>query len=84
MDCGLDRSFFGSAFLSEDGNTLVAVYTNLTDQKLRVNPLVSGFSGNTKFLRFVTDKDKRLERTNMSDGNIVVPAKSVTTIVYCK
>ena len=84
MDCGLDRSFFGSAFLSEDGNTLVAVYTNLTDQKLRVNPSVSGFSGNTKFLRFVTDKDKRLERTNMSDGNIVVPAKSVTTIVYCK
>ena len=84
MNCGSDRSFFGSAFLSGDGNTLVAVYTNLSDQKLRVNSFVSGFSGNTKFLRFVTDKDKKLERTNMSDGNIVVPAKSVTTVVYCK
>ena len=77
-------SLFGTAYISGDGNTLVAVYTNLTDDKIRVEPTVSGFSGNTKFLRFVTDETKRLERTNMSDGNIVIPAKSVATIVYTK
>ncbi|MBQ5404034.1 MAG: beta-glycosidase [Bacteroidales bacterium] len=84
MTCGNDKSFFGSAFLSGDGNTLVMVYTNLTDSKVRIKPEISGFEGNTKFLRFVTDETKKLERTNMSDGNMVIPAKSVTTVVYCK
>ncbi len=84
MTCGNDKSFFGSAFLSGDGNTLVMVYTNLTDSKVRIKPQISGFEGNTKFLRFVTDETKKLERTNMSDGNMVIPAKSVTTVVYCK
>ena len=84
MTCGTDNSVFGTAYVSGDGNTLVVVYTNLTDTKLRVKPTVNGFSGNTKYLRFVTDETKKLERTNMSDGNIVIPAKSVTTVVYCK
>ena len=84
MNCGADKSFVGTAFVSGDGNTLVAVYTNLGDQKIRVNPTVTGFDGANKVLRFVTDETKKLERTNMSDGNVVVPAKSVTTVVYCK
>ena len=84
INCGNDKSFFGTAFVSGDGNTLVAVYTNLTNDKIRVEPTITGFSGNTKFIRFVTDENKRLERTNMSDGNIVIPAKSVATIVYTK
>ncbi|MCR5453539.1 MAG: hypothetical protein K6F33_00935 [Bacteroidales bacterium] len=84
MNCGSDQAFVGTGFVSGDGNTLVAVYTNLSDQKIRVTPTISGFEGAKKVLRFVTDETKKLERTNMSDGNVVVPAKSVTTVVYCK
>ncbi len=79
-----ETSLFASAYVSGDGNTLVVVYTNQTDKKMRVNPTITGFSGNTKFVRYVTTDTDKLARTNFSDGNIVIPAKSVTTIVLSK
>lgn len=84
LDCGADKSFIGTAFISPDSKTLVAVYTNLTDKKIRVQPKLTGYEGYNKVLRFVTDESKKLERSNMSDDKVVIPAKSVTTIVYCK
>lgn len=84
LNCGTDKSLVGTAFVSGDGNTLVAVYTNFTEKSVRVKPTVNGFDGYNKVIRFVTDETKKLERTNMSNHNVVIPAMSVTTIVYQK
>lgn len=77
------QNFFGTAYMSPDGNTVVAVYTNMTDSKIKLETNLNGFSA-VKYSRYVTSETENLKRTNLSDGNTVIAPKSVVTIVYSK
>ncbi len=78
------KDFFGSAYASPDGNTVVAVYTNTS--KDRGVTLDNTFAGSKKLKtvsRYTSSEDKNLkeEKFNIADKVFVDP-KSVTTIVY--
>ena len=78
------KDFFGSAYASPDGNTVVAVYTN-TSKDCGVT-LDNTFAGSKKLKtvsRYTSSEDKNLkeEKFNIADKVFVDP-KSVTTIVY--
>lgn len=79
-----NKDFFGSAYISPDGKTIVAVYTNY--DKTRGVTLNNTFaSGETpvSVKRYTTTKSKELleEAFNPADKVFLDPA-SVTTIVY--
>lgn len=89
VDVGFDadsysKTLFASGYLSPDQSKLVVVYTNMTEEKIRVNPSVAGYEGFTKIYRYVTSADKKLAFNKVSDAKVVLPAKSVVTVVFSK
>lgn len=78
------RSFFGSAWLSEDGKQIVAVYSNLSDKGVRLGETHEGWSGSVKSITtYTTTSSKQLQQATVSvDDEVVLDAESVTTVVY--
>lgn len=78
------RSFFGSGWISADGKEIVAVYTNLSSKNVRLKETRSGWGGEVASIRTYTTTSSKnlLENTVALDGQAVVEAESVTTVVY--
>ena len=79
-----NKDFFGTAYVSPDGKTVVAVYTNY-DKEKGVTLSNSFDNGKTPatVTRYTTTATRHLEedRFNVADKVFLEPA-SVTTIVY--
>lgn len=78
------RSFFGSAWMSPEGDKIVAVYTNLAEKNVRLTETHAGWSGEAKAITtYTTTGSKNLqEATVAAGGQVVLEAGSVTTVVY--
>lgn len=84
MTLNESRSFFGSAWVSPEGDKIVAVYTNLSDKGVRLAETHEGWSKEVNFITtYTTTSSKNLkEATVASDSTVILDAESVTTVVY--
>ena len=78
------HSFFGSAWIAPGGDKIVAVYTNLSDKGVRLKETHEGWGGKAKSIEtYTTAGGKDLAGEVVAvDGQVVLDAKSVTTVVY--
>lgn len=78
------RSFFGSAWISPEGDRIVAVYGNLSKRNVRLGETHVGWGGKPKsVVTYTTTGSKNLEENSVApDGQVVIEAGSVTTVVY--
>ena len=75
-----DNSVLASAYLSPEKDRLVVVYTNLKKKSVKVENRLNGFSaGEPK--QYVTSSGRDLKEVS-SFETFVLPARSVTTMVY--
>ena len=79
-----NMNFFGSAWISPEGDKIVAVYSNLSDKAVKLVDESEGWSSQPKSVTTYTSSlSKNLkERTVPTDGDVYVDANSVTTVVY--
>lgn len=86
IDLALNETmnFFGSAWISPEGNKIVAVYSNLAEKAIRLVDVHEGWSREPASIKtYTTSSSKELkEREVPADGDIYLDAKSVTTVVY--
>ena len=84
MDKG-SQKFFGNAFAAPDGNTVVAVYTNLSGEEYDVRAAIAGFNP-SEIKTYTTNSDMDLEEGSVGGRNIPIKIKpnSVVTVVYKK
>lgn len=84
MTLNESRSFFGSAWMSPEGDKIVAVYTNLSAKGVRLVETHEGWSGAAKSITtYTTTTNKKLqEATVAADKTVTLDAESVTTVVY--
>ena len=76
--------FFGSAWLSPEGDKVVAVYTNMSDKAVRLGETHVGWSNEAKSIAtYTTTGSKNLVEGTVAAGKqVILEAKSVTTVVY--
>ena len=73
--------FFGSAWISPEGDELVTVYANLSDHHIRLNEEHEGWTGGQTMV-YTTTAIKALEAKKIPVGEKpILEPKSVTTIV---
>nr|WP_239060779.1 hypothetical protein [Bacteroides sp. 519] len=84
MTLNESRSFFGSAWISPDGDKVVAVYTNLSDKGVRLVETHEGWSKEAKSVTtYTTTSSKNLKEATVDvHNNVELDAGSVTTVVY--
>ncbi|MDL2222272.1 beta-glycosidase [Parabacteroides sp. OttesenSCG-928-N08] len=84
MTVNESRSFFASAWISPDGDQIVAVYTNMSAKGVRLVETHEGWSHAAKSITtYTTSINKKLqEATVATDGTVILDAESVTTVVY--
>lgn len=77
-------NFFGSAWMSPDGDKIVAVYTNLSDRAVRLGETHEGWSNEPlSVTTYTTTGTKNLVEAAVAAGKqVVLDPKSVTTVVY--
>ena len=78
------RTFFGSAYISDDGGTVVAVYSNLTEDEIRLDETHTGWTDEpSAMVSYTTSSSKNLKKSTLTVGDYVyLEPESVTTIVY--
>lgn len=79
-----NMNFFGSAWISPEGDKIVAVYSNLSDKAVKLVDESEGWSSESVSVKTYTSSlSKNLkERVVPADGDVYVDANSVTTVVY--
>ena len=84
LDLNESRTFFGSAWLSPEGDKVVAVYTNMSDKAVRLGETHVGWSNEAKSIAtYTTTGSKNLVEGTVAAGKqVILEAKSVTTAVY--
>lgn len=84
LELNESRSFFGSAWISPEKDKVVAVYTNLSEKGVRLNETHKNWNRQIKStITYTTTTAKNLLEAIVSpDQQVVVDAKSVTTIIY--
>ena len=84
LDLNESRTFFGSAWLSPEGDKVVAVYTNMSDKAVRLGETHVGWSNEAKSIAtYTTTGSKNLVEGTVAAGKqVILEAKSVTTVVY--
>lgn len=77
-------SFFGSAWISPEGDKIVTVYTNLSDKGVRLNEMHTGWRNDAKSVTtYTTSGRKNLQEGTVTPGKpVILDAGSVTTVVY--
>lgn len=77
-------NFFGSAWISPEGDEIVAVYSNLSDKAVKLIDESEGWNSESVSVKTYTSSlSKNLkERVVPADGDVYVDANSVTTVVY--
>ncbi len=77
------RNLFGSAYVSNDGDTIVAVYSNLSSKPIKLMETHLGWSEVKSITTYTTSSSKNLEENVVdSESPVVLDPESVTTIVY--
>lgn len=77
------RSFFGSAYVSPEGNQVVAVYSNLSDKPVSLRETRTGWNNPVRVKTYTTTSAKNMEEATIAPGSpVVLDAASVTTVVY--
>lgn len=86
VDLSMNESmnFFGSAWISPEGDKIVAVYTNYSDKAVKLIDGREGWDSQpTSVMIYTSSSSKHLKKRIVpEDGDIYVDAKSVTTVVY--
>lgn len=84
MQMAESRSFFGSAWISPEGDKVVAVYSNLSGKGVRLNESHQNWGREVATITtYTTSGDKKLNELKLSaDDTVILDAKSVTTVVY--
>lgn len=77
-------NFFGSAWLSPQGDKIVAVFTNMSSKNVRLSETHEGWSNEATSIRtYTTTNSKKLTEAIVSAGeSVLLEAESVTTVVY--
>lgn len=77
-------NFFGSAYVSPEGDRVVAVFTNYSGRPVCLNETHTGWPGEPQSIRtYTTTANRNLQETAVAGGNpVVIAAESVTTVVY--
>ena len=77
-------NFFGSAWLSPQGDKIVAVFTNMSSKNVRLSETHEGWSNKATSIRtYTTTNSKKLTEATVSAGeSVLLEAESVTTVVY--
>jgi O-glycosyl hydrolase len=76
------NSFFGSAYVSPQRDTLVAVYTNLTTKAIGIDVTLKGLGSPKTIKRYTTSQAKNLEEELQTDNLYTFQPNTVTTLVY--
>lgn len=84
LELNESRSFFGSAWISPEGDQIVTVYTNLSEKGVRLSETHKGWSGDAKSVTtYTTTAKKNLQEATVTLGQpVTLDAESVTTVVY--
>lgn len=84
LDLNESRSFFGSAWISPEGDKIVAVYSNLSEKGVRLTETHIGWEAEAKSIAtYTTTASKSLAEGTVAEGKpVVLEAESVTTVVY--
>ncbi len=83
LETAESRNFFGSAYISPDGKSIVAVYSNFSQKPVRINTSIDGgFTASTVHSYTTSTSKSLLEATVTDTGSILLDPQSVTTIVY--
>ncbi len=77
-------NFFGSAYISPEGDRVVAVFTNYSGRPVCLNETHTGWPGDPQSIRiYTTTSTQNLQEATVTDGSpVVIAAESVTTVVY--
>ena len=73
--------FLASAYVSPENDKLVVVYVNLKKESVKVDNTITGAETPSNAEQYVTSEGRDLRRVG-AEQLTVVPARSVTTIVY--
>jgi O-glycosyl hydrolase len=77
------RSFFVSAYLSPSDDRCVAVFTNITSRDIPVDVSLKGIDrGIADAKMYLTSSSSNLKESIVSYSSVMIPAKSVATVVY--
>lgn len=78
------KSFFGSAWISPEGDKIVAVYSNLSEKGIRLHEVHEGWSNEPKsVVTYTTSSNKSLKEGSVANGeDVILDAGSVTTVIY--
>lgn len=84
MDLSESRFFFGSTWISPEGDKIVSVYSNLSEKAVRLNEEHLNWSNKPQsVITYTTSDTKSLCEVEVPESSpIIVDAKSVTTVVY--
>lgn len=80
---GLDKDCFGTAYISPDNDTLVAVITNFNNGACTFTPQIEGFEA-ASGKRYITNRVSNMLESDTDVDNWSVPGYSVTTFVLKK
>lgn len=80
---GLDKNCFGTAYISPDNNTLVAVITNFNNSACTFTPQIEGFEA-ASGKRYITNRVSNMAESTTDVDSWSVPGYSVTTFVLNK
>lgn len=77
------NSFFGSAYLSPNGDRLVAVYTNLTDKSIGLDARIEGIGKSPAGIkRYTTSQTDNLKEETLDSDHCTIQPNSVVTLIY--
>ena len=83
LETAESRNFFGSAYISPDGKSIVAVYSNFSQKPVKINTSIDGGFTASTVHSYTTSTSKSLQEATVTDtGSILLDPQSVTTIVY--
>lgn len=77
------NSFFGSAYISPEGDRLVTVYTNLTSKSIALDTKLEGLGKKVASIkRYTTSQTENLSEEELPSDRCTVLPQSVVTLVY--
>lgn len=76
------NAFFGSAYLSPQRDTLVAVYTNLTTKAIGIDVTLKGLGAPKTISRYTTSQTGNLQEEALTNDRCTLQPGTVTTLVY--
>jgi len=77
-----NTKFFGTAYVSDEEDRIVAVFTNMLNKKVGLNVTFADCEPEDGANMFVTSLTSNLRGTNTGLQSCVLPPRSVTTIIY--